>query len=327
MCAAALQQVQLDTAHLGAGLFLQHLCQNGGQTAQLGVTEAVVGGNLRLGHEVAVGIVDALGHSHDAAALLGVDALHIVDEVLHVEVDLRQIDQVGACAVQSGQRRSGGQPTGVTAHDLHDHDHAGIIHVSVLIDLHHGGGDILGGRSVAGAVISAKQIVVNGLGNAHHTAVIAHGLHVVVDLVAGIHGVVAAVIEEVADIMLFEYLQNALVIGVVQLGIGDLVAAGAESRGGGVLQKPQLLGILQPHVKQAVIQHALDAVLCAQHLGDGAGLQRRVDYAVGAGVNHRCRTARLADNAGTTQFIHINYLQNCGIRCLQAVFYHVKYRL
>ena len=324
MCAAALQQVQLDTAHLGAGLFLQHLCQNGGQTAQLGVTEAVVGGNLRLGHEVAVGIVDALGHSHDAAALLGVDALHIVDEVLHVEVDLRQIDQVGACAVQSGQRRSGGQPTGVTAHDLHDHDHAGIIYVGVLIDLHHGGGDILGSRSVAGAVVGAEQVVVDGLGNAHHTAVIAHGLHVVVDLVAGIHGVVAAVIEEVADIMLFEYLQNALVIGVVQLGIGDLVAAGAESRGGGVLQKPQLLGILQPHVKQAVIQHALDAVLCAQHLGDGAGLQRRVDHAVSAGIDNGSGAAGLTDNTRAAQFFHIRIPPKAEFLCLQRVFYHVE---
>jgi len=127
--------------------------------------------------------------------------------------------------------------------------------------------------------------------------------------------------------VLLEHLQDPAIIGVVHLGIGDLIAAGAQGGGGGVFQKTQLLGILQTHVEQTVIQHALDAVLCAQHLGDGAGLQRRVDYAVGAGVDHRCRAARLADNAGATQFIHINYLQNCGIRCLQAVFYHVKYRL
>ena len=157
--------------------------------------------------------------------------------------------------------------------------------MGVLIDLHDGRGDILGGGGVAGAVVGAEQVVVDGLGYAHHAAIVAHGLHILVDLVAGIHGVIAAVIEEVADIVLLEHLQNALVIGVVQLGIGNLVAAGAQRGGGGVLQEAQLLGIFQPHIKQAVSQHALDAVLRAQHLRDGAGLQRRVDNAVGAGID------------------------------------------
>ena len=136
-------------------------------------------------------------------------------------------------------------------------------------------------------MVGAEQVVVDGLGHAHHAAVVAHGLHILVNLVAGIHGVITAVVEEVAHVVLLEYLQNTLIIGVVQLRVGDLVAAGAQRGGGGVLQQPQLLGILQPHIEQPVIQHALDAVLRAQHLGDGAGLQRRVDHAVGTGVDDR----------------------------------------
>ena len=69
MCAAALQQIQLDATDLGAGLLLQHLRQNGGQTAQLSMAEAVIGGYLGLGDEAAVLIVDALGDGDDAAAL------------------------------------------------------------------------------------------------------------------------------------------------------------------------------------------------------------------------------------------------------------------
>ena len=85
---------------------------------------------------------------------------------------------------------------------------------------------------------------------------------------------------------------------------GNLVPAGAQSRGGGVLQQPQLLRVLLPHVKQPVGQHALDAVLRAQHLGDGAGLQRRVDDAVGAGIDDRRGTAGLADDTRAAQFFH-----------------------
>ena len=67
---AALQQVQLNTTNLGAGLFLEDLSQNGSQTAQLGMAEAVGAGGLGLGDEGAVGIVNALRDGHQAAVLL-----------------------------------------------------------------------------------------------------------------------------------------------------------------------------------------------------------------------------------------------------------------
>ena len=43
---------------------------------------------------------------------------------------------------------------------------------------------------------------------AHHAALIADLLHVLADLVAGVHRVVAAVVEEVADVILLEDLQD-----------------------------------------------------------------------------------------------------------------------
>ena len=299
MCAAALQQIQLDATDLGAGLLLQHLRQNGGQTAQLSMAEAVIGGYLGLGDEAAVLIVDALGDGDDTAAFFGIDSLHVLDELGHTEIRFRQINEVGTCAVLRCQRRRGGQPAGVAAHDLHDHDHAGVIDMGVVIDLHHGRGDVLGRRGIAGAVVGTEEVVIDGLGYAHDPALVAHGLHIGVDFVAGIHGVVAAVIEEVADVMLLEHLQDPAIVGIVLFRVCDLIAAGAQSRGGSVFQQPQLLRILQPHVEQTVIQHALDAVLGAQHLRDAGGLQRRVDDTVGTGVDDRCRPAGLSDDAGT----------------------------
>ena len=230
---AALQQAQLDAANLGAGGGLHHGGQAGSQAAQLGMAEAVGAGGLGLGDEGSVGVVDALGDRHQAVLLLGVDPLHVGDELIHVEVHLGQVDQVGAVALLVGQSGRGGEPAGVAAHALDDGDHAGVIHGGIAIDLHHGGGDVLGRGGEARAVVGAVQVVVDGLGNAHHAAVIAHLGAVAADLVAGVHGVVATVVEEVPDVVLLEDLQNALVVGVVHVGVRNLVAAGAQ--GGDVL--------------------------------------------------------------------------------------------
>ena len=64
-------------------------------------------------------------------------------------------------------------------------------------------------------MIRAEQIVVNGLGHAHNAALVAHRLHILVDLIAGVHGVVAAVIEEIAYIVLLEDLKDTLVVRII----------------------------------------------------------------------------------------------------------------
>src|SRR5699024_1226922 len=111
-----------------------------------------------------------------------------------------------------GQSSSGGQPAGMTAHALDDGDHAGVVHLAVTADFHEGSGNVLGSGSKAGAVVGTGQVVVDGLGHAHDTALIANPVHVLGNLVAGIHGVVAAVVEEVTDVVLLEDLQDLLVV-------------------------------------------------------------------------------------------------------------------
>ena len=190
----------------------------------------------------------------------------------------------------------------MTAHDLHHVDDTVVIHIGILADLHAGGGDELGGASETGAVIRTVQVVVHGLGHTDHAAGISHRFHIPADLVAGVHGVIAAVIEEVAHVVLFEDLQDPLVVRVIHLGIRHLVAAGAQFGGRGVQQKTELLRIFLIHYIQTVRQNALDAVGCTVDLGDLLRFQSGLDHAVGAGIDHGGGTAGLAENAGSDQF-------------------------
>ena len=147
-------------------------------------------------------------------------------------------------------------------------------------------------------MVGAEQVVVNGLGHAHHAAVITDLLHILGDLVAGVHGIVTTVIEEVTDVILLEDLQNALVIRVIHIGVRHLIAAGTQSRGRSVLQQLQLGGVLLTHVEQTVIQNTLDAVLRTQDPGDVGVLQGSCDHAVSTGVDDGSGTAGLTEDTG-----------------------------
>ena len=187
VCAAALEQRQLDAAYLRAGLFLHDARQQRGEAAELRVAKAVRRAGLGLGHEATVGIMNALGHGDHAAAGLLINALDVGKEGIHVEISLGQVDEVGTRAVLRRERGGGSQPTGVAAHDLDNADHARVVNVRVLIDLHQARRDVLGGAGVAGAVVGTVEVVVDRLGHAHHAALIADLLHILGDLVAGVH--------------------------------------------------------------------------------------------------------------------------------------------
>ena len=108
-----------------------------------------------------------------------------------------------------------------------------------------------------------------------------------------------------------EDFQNALIIGVVHIRVGNLVPAGAQGGGGVIEQVLQLLRVLLVHDHQLIVQHALDAVEGAVNLGDVFVFQSGPDDAVGAGIDDGGRTAGLADDDGTGQSFgrHLYYLQ------------------
>ena len=68
-------------------------------------------------------------------------------------------------------------------------------------------------------------------------------------------------------------------------------------------QEPQLFRILFIHHEELVIQNALNAVVGTVNLGDLLSVKRCTDHTVGAGVDHRGRTAGLAKDAGADKFL------------------------
>src|SRR5690606_39991940 len=79
---------------------------------------------------------------------------------------------------------------------------------------------------------------------------VTHGLGQLGYLEAGVSGVAATVIEEVADIVRLEYLDQALVLGTVGFQALELVAAGTEGAGGRVAQGGNVLRRFQAGVDQ-----------------------------------------------------------------------------
>lgn len=107
-------------------------------------------------------------------------------------------------------------------------------------------------------MIRTEQIVVDGLRNPIiGKALIAHFLHIFADFVASVHGVVSAVIEEIARRIL-ENLQNPFVISVVYIGFRHFIAAGTQQTMRGIFQKRKLSGVLLSHIEQTVVQYADD---------------------------------------------------------------------
>ena len=190
----------------------------------------------------------------------------------------------------------------MAAHDLHNRDRAGVIHAAVFGNFHAGGRYVLGCARKARTVIGAEEVVVDGLGHTHHAAVPIVRLHIAADLVAGVHGVVAAVIEEVAHVVFLKDLQNAPVIRIVRVRIRHFVAAGAQLRRRRVQKQTELIRILLTDIIQAIIQNAADAVGSTVNVGNGIGFQRSLEYSVGAGIDDCSRPAGLPKDTRASQF-------------------------
>src|SRR5262249_6118259 len=142
------------------------------------------------------------GHDEDAPQ----PAVHLADvgqEALGAEGDLRDVDQVRRLVLAAaGQPGGGRDPAGVAAHQLGGGDRVEGVHgLGVAAGLHDGRGQVLGHAAVARAVVGPHQVVVDGLGHPHHPQLVPLLPGQAVDLVGGVHRVVAADVEEVADVV------------------------------------------------------------------------------------------------------------------------------
>src|SRR5690606_4850793 len=87
-------------------------------------------------------------------------------------------------------------------------------------------------------------------------------------LVGGVLRIAAAVVEEVADVVRPEDLQQALVLRAVLIQPLQLVAAGPEGTGGRVPQRRDRLVALQAGVDQLLAQRPDDAVAAGVDLAE-----------------------------------------------------------
>ena len=178
--------------------------------------------------------LDTFGNGDDDAGLLLLHHTDLLDEVIHVEGHFGQTDHVHALAVVTlGQRSGSGQPASVAAHDLDHGDVLGAVHGGVTDDLLHHDADVLGGGAVAGGVVGNHQVV----GHAHEADVALDAVAVIGQLADGVHGVVAADIEEIADVQLLQNGEQLLIDGLIVVPIGQLVAAAAQEAGRRALEQ------------------------------------------------------------------------------------------
>jgi hypothetical protein len=122
-------------------------------------------------------------------------------------------------------------------------------------------------------VVRTEQVVVDGLRDTHHAALVPGLFHVAAHLAAGVHGVVAAVIEKIPDVIFFEYVEDALEILRVLIWVGDFIPAGAQLGGWGILSAAPVRGILLSDIVEGVMQNARDAVGGAVNLSNFVRLQ------------------------------------------------------
>ena len=165
----------------------------------------------------------------------------------------------------------GGDPAGVAPHHL-EHEHLGRglrhrTHVEAASQRRHR--DVLRHRAEAGAAVGDRQVVVDRLRHVDRLDRIAHRLRQLAHLEAGVGRIAAAVVEEVADVVRSEHLDQPLVLAPVRVERLQLVAARAERarrrvRSAWIADERFLAG-----VDQVFGQRADDAVAAGIDLADG----------------------------------------------------------
>ena len=323
MRAASLHKAELYRTGLAAELSFAHISESRAYAAELCVTEAVASEVVAcedFGDELAACVGNTFGNSYHAlAAVLLHYRFNVVLELVDGERNFGEIDEVCAETLVISKACRSSQPACMSAHDLNYGDHRGVVNVSVQLKLHHRGSDVLSRAAVTGAMIGAEQVVVDGLGYADDSAFPARLLHELAYLVAGIHRVVTAVVEEVTDIVFLEYFEKSLVIGIVNLFGLELISYRTESGRRGVFKEHELFHVLFADIVEFLVEYASDTVRRTVYLSDAILLERFDENASRRRVDNRRGAAGLTEHTSADQFFHnILSSENCIVFCIHA---------
>ena len=187
------------------------------------VTEAVYNTGGRQG--LAIQTADSLGNRDKKALALCPGVFNIGKHFLLVNQNLGKVRQNLTVGSTGSQCRGCRNPSGIAAHQL-QHNHMDGKTGSIQCKLTGGFRCIPSGTAKTGAMIRDIKIIVHGLGNTDYLHIQPFCLGELADLVAGVHGIVAAVIEEAADIELLQRLNHRGIVSIRQLA-----AAGTNRRG------------------------------------------------------------------------------------------------
>ena len=153
-------------------------------------------------------------------------------------------------------------------------------------------------------MVRAAKVVIDRFRYADNVHVVARFLHIFRDFIAGIHAVVTAVIEEIADVVFFKDLQYSAVIGIVLGRVFKFVSSRAERRCGRVFQRLEFGFIFERNIEKIFVQNALYSVMSAQNARHGFVFEGFEKSPGNACVNNRRRSARLSENASSFKIFH-----------------------
>src|SRR5688572_9650696 len=107
--------------------------------------------------------------------------------------------------------------------------------------LERGYRDVLRHRTETRTAVGMRQVVVHGLRYADTGDRVAHRLTELGHLQCGVHRIIAAVVEEIADIVSTEHFHEPLVLGAILVEALQLEACRAERARGGMREAVQRL--------------------------------------------------------------------------------------
>ena len=169
-----------------------------------------------------------------------------------------------------------------------------------LVGILHHVHPVFGHRTISGRVINefelaVSDIVVNCFGNANSNQIHPTLSRLLAHLVRGIHRIIAADVEKVADIVSGHHIKRA--IEILLLMIFEFVTASADrSSAGSRSQECNFGGVLTRQVEQLLFEHPLNTVTSTVDGADLIEISRSLDNATKGVIDNRTRAAALSND-------------------------------
>ena len=308
MRSATLREVQLNGADLATEFILDGEFECFARTREVFMTECVGSAALcSFANVCAVSGADTLGNGNDDVRMLFKCFFKIGIEIVEIERYFGEIYEVGLYVrIERGKSCRRRKPACITTHDLYDGNGFYGINGGVAEDLLHGGCDIFCGRAVAGGVVCAGKVVVDGLRYADDAHIVADALCEFGELRNGIHRVVTADIEEITNVKFLENgddIFKGLSVFALKV-LGELFAARAECRRRGIFEKLQIFFGHVADVDERFFENAFNAVFSTVYGFNGITFDRAANNTCESCVDSCCGTAGLTDDSISVKFFH-----------------------